>query len=181
MCPTGVRTVLSTMSAATSKPSLPRRLVRLAPWVIWLGAFLALVGYLHREAYLQQLERNLMTLPGGAEWWQEASQWAEASSLEEPRAIIHGRVVRVIRSYPDGRPPQLQAVELDRVLVLQGDRFWRREPTLYINLREGHLATPSPPVAGDWWTTAILRGTTGTTRAWMALPTPRQEDAEPAG
>lgn len=137
-----------------------------------MAAFLALVGYLHREAYLQQLERNLNAIPGGAGWWSEASQWAGNATPGDPRAIVHGRIVRVVRSYPDGRPPQLQAVELDRVLVLRGERFWRREPTLYIDLR-GNLATSSPPMAGDWWTTAVMRGETGNTRAWMALPTPR--------
>lgn len=136
-------------------------------------AFFGLVGYLHRAAWLQELERNLLALPGGAEWWQEAGAWVDQRDpSQERRAIVHGRVVHVARAYPDGRPPQLQAVELDRVQLLRGDRFWRREGTLYINLREGLPATNSSPVAGDWWTAAVVAGERGNARLWMVLPTP---------
>ncbi len=158
---------------------MPHQLVRALPWLLVVVAFFGLVGYLHRAAWLQELERSLLALPDGLEWWQEAGQWADQGEMkEERRAIAHGRVVRVVRSYPDGRPPQLQAVELDRVQLLRGDRFWRREATLYIDLRDGQPATPESPVAGDWWTVAVTSGERGNARLWMALPTPR---AVPAG
>lgn len=166
------------MPAATAKLSLPRRLLRLAPWVAALAAFLALVGYLHRAAYLQQLERNLLALPGGTQWWQEATRWVGKADGQHPRAIVHGRIVRVVRSYRDGRAPTIQAVELDKLLTLRGVRFWNREATLYIDLRQTRVATRRPPMAGDWWTVAILPGENGTTLAWMALPVPDLEPEE---